>query len=169
MSTKPFIQHMLDFNAIASVSYDEAASKVLQKNYWRVREAFLCTFQYRGMDASVTIPEGYLTDGASVPRYLWWLIPPWGSYGQAAIVHDFLCEHLTIERNAHRAAISRQDADRILNCAMKDLKVPVWKRWIIYTGVYLWAKLMRIHEPEIDMSKATYYANHPKMESDISQ
>ena len=38
----------------------------------------------------VTIPAGFQTDGASVPRLFWNLIPPFGKYGQAATVHDYL-------------------------------------------------------------------------------
>jgi hypothetical protein len=31
--------------------------------------------------AWLNVPAGYLTDGDSVPRVFWSLIPPWGAYG----------------------------------------------------------------------------------------
>jgi len=39
---------------------------------------------------AITIPAGFLTDGASVPRCLWSAIPPFGLHFNAAVVHDFL-------------------------------------------------------------------------------
>ena len=38
----------------------------------------------------VTVPKGFVTDLASVPRFLWWIIPPFGRYTQAGVVHDWL-------------------------------------------------------------------------------
>jgi hypothetical protein len=38
----------------------------------------------------ITVPAGFVTDFASVPRFLWALFPPWGKYGKAAVLHDFL-------------------------------------------------------------------------------
>lgn len=38
----------------------------------------------------ITIPAGFITDFASVPRALQNLYPCWGKYGPAAIVHDKL-------------------------------------------------------------------------------
>ena len=36
------------------------------------------------------VPEGFETDGASVPRCLWGMIPATGRHFNAAVVHDFL-------------------------------------------------------------------------------
>lgn len=51
-------------------------------------------FQYhigkKGSSDRVTIPKGFCSDGASVPRLLRGILEPWGKYAQAAIVHDFL-------------------------------------------------------------------------------
>jgi hypothetical protein len=38
------------------------------------------------------MPAGFETDGASVPRLLWWLFPPIGRYLLAALVHDHALE-----------------------------------------------------------------------------
>ena len=37
----------------------------------------------------VTVPTGFATDLASVPRAVWWLISPW-DIARAAIIHDLL-------------------------------------------------------------------------------
>ena len=38
----------------------------------------------------VEIPNGFITDFASVPRLFWNIFPPIGNYRNAAIVHDYL-------------------------------------------------------------------------------
>ena len=38
----------------------------------------------------LTIPQFYVTDFASVPRFMWSLIPPIGKYNRACLVHDYL-------------------------------------------------------------------------------
>ena len=40
---------------------------------------------------AVTVPAGFITDGASVPRAFWWLCAPVaGPFGEAALVHDWM-------------------------------------------------------------------------------
>ncbi|MDB2439540.1 DUF1353 domain-containing protein [Hellea sp.] len=58
----------------------------------------------------VSVPLGYCSDGASVPRPLRWFLEPWGPYAQAAIVHDFL--YSTWQR-------PRKEADEIFCEAIK--------------------------------------------------
>ena len=41
----------------------------------------------------IRIPKGYVWDLSSVPRFLWWLLPPDGDFGIAYIIHDFLYEY----------------------------------------------------------------------------
>lgn len=38
----------------------------------------------------ITVPQGFRTDLASVPRILWSIFPPFGRYIRASIVHDYL-------------------------------------------------------------------------------
>lgn len=41
---------------------------------------------------SWTVPKGFVMNGASTPRALWWLFDPFvGDYRRACVVHDFLC------------------------------------------------------------------------------
>lgn len=37
----------------------------------------------------VIVPTGFITDGASIPRWLWWLISPFGPLLEGALLHDF--------------------------------------------------------------------------------
>jgi hypothetical protein len=57
------------------------------------------------------VPNGYKTDGASVPAALWALYPPFtGSYRSAAVIHDYYCD------NKER---SWQDTHKVFYFAMR--------------------------------------------------
>ncbi len=79
-----------------------------------------------GSGKKIHIPEGFKTDFASVPRIFWSYIPPWGKYGPASVLHDFLYM---------RQLYSRGKSDKIFLEAMKVLKVSWIKRRLIYGGV----------------------------------
>lgn len=51
-------------------------------------------WEFRGESKSLTIPQGYITDGASIPKPFWSLIgsPYLPEFIAAAIVHDFCCD-----------------------------------------------------------------------------
>ncbi len=41
----------------------------------------------------IVVPKGFITDGASIPVLLWWLIAPFGPLLEGAILHDFGYQH----------------------------------------------------------------------------
>jgi len=77
-------------------------------------------------DATFEIPAGFVTDFASVPRAFWRIVPPWGRYFPAAIVHDYL---YSIHDRPKEAA------DKIFLLIMEALKIPAWRRHIMYRAV----------------------------------
>lgn len=76
----------------------------------------------------ITVPKGYRTDFASVPRVFWRLFPPGGAYRGAAVVHDWLCD-------VDPKACSSKDAAKVFLEAMKDLGLPKVTRWPMYQAV----------------------------------
>jgi len=74
----------------------------------------------------IEVPAGFKTDFASVPRLFWRIIPPWGAYSPAAVVHDYLYT---------TGLVSRAEADRIFHELMKRLGVSVWMRNSMYWAV----------------------------------
>jgi hypothetical protein len=38
----------------------------------------------------IEVPSGFLTDLASIPKLFWNILPPFGRYSAAAVVHDYL-------------------------------------------------------------------------------
>lgn len=87
------------------------------------------SFEYEGKTDMFTVPEGFTTDFASVPRVFVWLLPRYGRWTQAAVLHDFLW-HLSRQDKFNKA-----DADGIFNRALRELEVPFVRRWIMWTAV----------------------------------
>lgn len=47
----------------------------------------------------IIILKGYKWDLSSVPRFLWWLLPPDGDFQIGALIHDFLYENKIEKRS----------------------------------------------------------------------
>lgn len=93
---------------------------------------------------TITVPAGFVTDLASVPRWAWMLIPPDGPWVKAAIIHDYLyATGGTGIWKKHEASISRPrpysraEADAIMREAMENRGVGVIFRNVIYLAVRL--------------------------------
>ena len=90
-------------------------------------------FDYQSNDLTIySIPKGFVTDFASTPTSLKWLLPSIGLYGKAAVLHDFLYT------SPHR--VTKQKADHIFKEAMLVLGVPNWKAEIMYQAVKLFGQ-----------------------------
>jgi hypothetical protein len=76
----------------------------------------------------VIVPEGFITDFASVPVLFRGFFPKAGKYKDAAVVHDYLYQYPRGNRKAMDALFSQ---------AMADLKVNWFRRAIIYRAVRL--------------------------------
>jgi hypothetical protein len=78
------------------------------------------------------VPEGFVTDFASIPRLFWSLLPPDDyQYTAASIVHDRLYE-------THE--MTRPEADKVFYRAMAIYHTPKWKRVIMYLAVRLFGR-----------------------------
>ena len=81
-----------------------------------------------------TVPGGFITDLATVPRFLHWLTLPYGAYTRAAVLHDWLIE--TRINNPDRALrVTSRDVDGIFRRVMFELGVSWTKRWTMWAAV----------------------------------
>lgn len=87
----------------------------------------------------VEVPPGFVTDGASVPRVFWALLPAWGRYSRAAVVHDYLCERINAGDPLQFAA-SRRVADGIFLEAMSVCGVSFPVRVLMWLAVRVEAR-----------------------------
>ncbi len=93
-------------------------------------------FEYRVgneySDEVIKIHKGFITDGASIPKFFWSIIGgPLGPYAPAAVVHD-RC-YKTPPFFHHR--YTRKKSDYVFYEALGVLEVPWWKRKVMYAGV----------------------------------
>lgn len=77
---------------------------------------------------SVTVPAGFVTDLASIPRIFWSRLPTDGVYTFPAIVHDYMYWTQTHPRDV---------ADEVFRQGMDDMKVPAVDAWAIHAAVRL--------------------------------
>ncbi len=75
----------------------------------------------------IVVPQGFVTDYASIPKGLWSLgLSPHGRYSRAAVIHDFLY---------WAQPCSRAQSDRLMLIAMKESKVGFFDETVVYHGV----------------------------------
>jgi hypothetical protein len=75
---------------------------------------------------SFTVPKGFVTDMASIPRVFWSILRPDGNYAYSAILHDYLYWDQTRPR---------ETADRIFQLSMRDFKISPSTVSTIYQAV----------------------------------
>lgn len=133
MSSEEQIKFVEWMDAATRVGGLEAAHGTLSVT--RFADAFW--YLSRGIDWSpdpgqslpaVSVPPGFVTDFASIPRALWTALPRDGDYVWAAVVHDHLYWFQTTTKDI---------ADDVLKAAMIDFKIPTLDRTAIYQGVHL--------------------------------
>lgn len=58
-------------------------------NRYIIRRSIEYTFKGK----NIKVPSGYKTNGANIPRFFWWFIPPFKPKNlPAVILHDYLCD-----------------------------------------------------------------------------
>ena len=94
----------------------------------------------------VSVPKGFVTDLASVPRGIWWLIAPW-DIARAAVIHDLLYKRIRqyrAEGGDDKDIISKakKAADDVFLMGMKDAEPTVAKLKIYsaYNAVKLFGR-----------------------------
>lgn len=105
---------------------------------WRLNEELHYEAGVEGSGIWIKVPKDFVTDGASIPQFLWGILPSMGKYLNAAVVHDYLCR-LIAQGNPHPAAPTRKLADKEFVNAMIPLGVVWWQRLALYVGVRIGA------------------------------
>ena len=87
------------------------------------------SFTYTKKDGTIiTVPVGTTSDGASTPRIMWRVIPPFGKYWKAAFLHDYLYRDSNFPKDF---------CDSVVLEAMEELGVTEAEAHTIYEGVHL--------------------------------
>lgn len=104
--------------------------ELVSSGWWRREWKLTAPLTYRtlvlGKPRLIEVPEGFVTDFASVPRVpiVWWWV---GAIGQRpAVIHDYIYTY---------RKFSREVADRIFREALQVVGVNQVNRNIMYAGV----------------------------------
>ncbi len=97
---------------------------------------------YEGRRQRFVIPKGYVTDFATVPWFVQWLIPRTGVWTLAAVLHDWL---ITDEIPAGR--ISSRDTDGMFRRVLREEGTGPIRRWLMWAGVRLAAPFSSSRRP----------------------
>lgn len=104
---------------------------------WKVIAPLTYLFSVDGIDQAITVPAGYVTDFASVPRLFWIMFPPDGKYTKAAVIHDYLCD------NPKKFTYTRKQTDYVFLTAMLESGVSRFKSFILFSAVRFYAIVTR--------------------------
>jgi Protein of unknown function (DUF1353) len=128
--TRPFSKTYSDRSA-------EAVVRQVGPATFKLREPFKYVDDGRRFD----VPMEDISDFASVPTFLTWLIPRYGRHTLAALLHDHLQKHRsdrgkgTDESDPER--VTSEEADTIFRVAMHYSRVPFVRRWVMWAAVSL--------------------------------
>ena len=106
-----------------------------------------CGIQVTKTTSTITVPKGYVTDLASVPRICWSFIAPF-DVARAAVIHDILYEKINgafkegIISTKKQRELYRSIADKIFRQGMENSEpsVPKWKIKSAYYSVRMFGR-----------------------------
>lgn len=138
-----------EFNAPLKVQYDFDYSREKRHDYWDLLDEF--TFYTDQLPEEgklwIKVPKAFKSDGATIPRWLWSLLPPMGQYGQAAVLHDYLRKTYTAYLDEaygepiNAVELTTKQTDLIFLEAMGVLGVGTFKKYLMYGVVRVYAIL----------------------------
>lgn len=145
------------FSAELHTHQAKEASKILGDEYRWIDPGFEFYLKSDPTE-KVIIERGYLSDGASIPKPLRWVLKPWGKYGQCAVVHDKLCETWA----TNKRKLNRKEVDEIFFEAMKVAGVNVITRTVMEFGVNLYREVTKPSKPSPSGMKQVLTAQYVK-------
>lgn len=86
----------------------------------------------------ITIPKGFTTDLASVPRIFWSVYPPFGRYTSPAVLHDYLYSLV----DSGLGSMTYKYADKLFLRSMREIGVSRITRNILYYSVRLYSSVL---------------------------
>lgn len=115
---------MFEYKLIALDRFDSnLVMEKISKRLWRTYRDFV--YYIDGGD-EITVPAGFVTDFASIPRVFWIFMPPDDIYSQAAVLHDYLY---------NTKMFNRDRCDKLFLQAMEILGVGKFTRYTMYYAV----------------------------------
>jgi hypothetical protein len=95
------------------------------RRIWRLVESFHFKLDTDCVTLSIRLPAGFESDGASVPRIFWWLLPHDDTM-EGAFLHDALCRD---------PLLAGHQADALFRLFLRARGHRWWKQVLMYAGV----------------------------------
>lgn len=123
---------------VSSVNFtSELDARATGENEWTLLAPFAATIHLEGgAKELVFVPEGFVTDLASVPRLPGMFLVFGGHARKSAVLHDYL----------YSVRAEREYADAVLLAAMKN-EEPAWRRFFMWAGVRLGGWTRYLNQP----------------------
>lgn len=99
-------------------------SLIPKGNKWEVEK----NYQVSVLNTTIKIKKGFVSDLASIPRIMWFILPPFGRYTEASVVHDYLY---------FNAELPRKKCDEIFFILMLRNNVDYYTAKILFYTVRL--------------------------------
>lgn len=90
-------------------------------DWWEMLQPLTCTG-----GPEITVPVGFQTDLASIPRLLRWRFKVTGKSRRAAVLHDYLY---------HTKWRTRKECDQVFKSALRVCGMSVYDAWVMYQAV----------------------------------
>jgi len=114
---------------------DYPAVRQINSTEWELLESLEYHVGFPNSTEIILVPKGQVTDFASVPRWLWWLYPPFGRWTPGAVTHDYLYSKRGFISETQR--YSRKRCDEIFLEMMEVMEVSWMTRHTMYRAVRL--------------------------------
>lgn len=108
---------------MAKTSYSAIVTEKVGKRLWMLTQDYVTPYG--------TIPTGFIFNGASVPRILWWFADPAGELFEGACIHDYYYDN---------ALETKAFADDAFYRTLLSYNVRPWKAFIAYHAVKLFGR-----------------------------
>ena len=110
-------------------------------------EDFICASPY----GLIKVPKGFITDFASIPPGIRWIIKRKGKYNKASVIHDYLYRFAKLNPDYPDGIITREIADYVMKGFMILSGVGCIKRNVILAGLKVggwitWGKYRKLDE-----------------------
>lgn len=117
-----------------------APSTKMGRSLWGLHDPL--SYRPSNAEDTITVPKGFVTDLASIPRWGWIVLPPDGPWVKGAVIHDFLYATRGAgtwkthpSGNTRTGPYTRREADWILRDALGNRGVGVLRRNLIWAAV----------------------------------
>ena len=111
---------MTDYKIVKPLRTERLGNKL-----WKLTLDFVVGYN----NVVLSVPKGFITNGASVPRMFWWLCAPMaGPFGEAAVIHDYM-----YSKQSH--CIDRKAADRVLRDIGRENGANIIRANLVYSAV----------------------------------